>query len=427
MEILKQNEFIIEGTGKIIYDHSQDDARFQISYNPQKVILKTFQMPLGHVFASYGYGRFEGFIGGTNVKIKCSKIAFGLYDKDKYQTSFQILEDLIIGDDVPFHVFKAKLFGIIIDVPEFRIGSYLISIKRFENFDEINSLKKYGCNLEEGEIVIKNFESKTIEKNVTIKMCKEICLMLSFISGVKVFYNRCELTNDKKQSQKIMRINTANIGSYNKGFLPQENIEKILPIFYENFSKMKPNEKKCLFTSIDYLNSKSNKYLEELILRVAQIWEILSDTFLVEEVKNAKIIIDLREVLKKTIREWHKNNKSNGIKDYDFSFIMGRVLTSLDWEKAIKKMEKLVEKENLNSETIGLDFKTLVELRNQIAHSGRFEKTGEEYQNHYGEVYSSALFGVRVLILKKLGYTGYIFREQKFENIGDYIKIEENR
>ena len=164
-----------------------------------------------------------------------------------------------------------------------------------------------------------------------------------------------------------------------------------------------PPEKKCLFTSINYLNSNSNKFLEDSILSIAQIWEILSDTFLTEKIENIDNINILRAELKKTIKAWHKGNE---IIDYDLGFITGRVLDSLNWEKVIKKLEKLAHNESLNLENIGLNFKELISLRNQIAHSGRFKEVGNEIE--YLEVYNSALLGIKVVILKKLGYTGNI-------------------
>lgn len=176
-----------------------------------------------------------------------------------------------------------------------------------------------------------------------------------------------------------------------------------------------------MFTCINYLNSVSRGFFEEKILSVAQTWEILADTFLREKVENNEKLKGLKKELKTTIQMWYTANE---IKEYDLNFIYTRVLTSLDWEKYAKKLEKLSFQEGLNLETIGLDFSELKKLRDQIAHSGRFKEVGQEYK--YLKVFDSALLGVKVLILKKLGYKGDLvcFEEgiPKIINIEYYIR-----
>lgn len=399
MEIFNQNEFIIYGRGKITYPHYQVDTDFQIEYSPFKVTLKTSKIILGQTL-SIGYGAFEGVIFDTETKVICQKICLTKYSK--YQLTFVFIDDLIIGNESNFTLLKAHLFGVNTKINQFNIQNFSVSFNLLENFNDLNTFGiKYGYFLETSELTIKSIDSSYIDKSLSIKLCKELCLLLSFILAKNIIYNRYEFFNTVN-SQKIINKKLIN-NSHGKRFIFEENLNEIIPIFYENFSNMNLNEQKCLFTSIDYLNSTSNKFLEDSILSIAQIWEILADTFLMTEINNAESIQKLRNELKSTIRAWHKNNK---ILDYDLNFIMGRVLNSLDWEKVIKKLENLSYQEGLNFETIGLNFKGLISLRNQIAHSGRFEEIGKE--NEYLEVFDSALLGIKVLILKKLGYKGYI-------------------
>lgn len=400
MEIFEQNELTIYGNGKIIYEHHQGEAQFELEYNPFSIILKTSRIILGQLF-SMNYGKFEGLITDTQIKVECKKICLTKYSK--YQLTFVLLDDLVIGNESDFRIFKARIFGLNINIDEFKIDDYVVSVKKIENFESIDSFnKKYGQILESSELIIKDKDSKILNKESTIKISKDICLILSFILAKNVVYNRCEFLDNDNQSQKIIKINLITNSQGNR-FIYEENLGELIPTLYENYIKMEDNDKKCLFTSIDYLNSVSSKFLEDSILSIAQVWEILADTFLKEKINNTESINLLRTEIKNTVNKWHNENE---IKDYDIDFIKNRVLESLDWEKVIKKLEKLTENENINSEKIGLNFKELISLRNQIAHSGRFKKVGCEIE--YSEIYSSAILGVKVLILKKLGYSGDI-------------------
>lgn len=418
MKIFFQNEFILNGNGKIIYDHYEVDTYFQIEYNSLRLILKTSKISMGQLFA-IGTGRFEGVIEESNLKVECSKICLTQYTK--YQLSFVLLEDLIIGNNLNFKLFKAKLFGLNININEFKLEDYLIQSNKLEDFENINShIKKFGSNLETSEITIKKADSKLLNKTETLEICKNICLLISLITARNIVYNRCEFIDENNEHQKIIRIKL-NSFSYGKKFIYEDDLSNVLPTFYENFKNMNSIEQKCLFTSINYLNSSSNQFLEDSILNVSQIWEILSDTFVNEEITNTENINILRGELKSNIRQWHKKNE---IKDYDLGFIMNRVLGSLDWEKVMKKFESLANNENLDFEKIGLDFKELISLRNQIAHSGRFEQIGNE--DKYLEIYNSALLGIKVIILNKLGYSGeityFIGGIAKTKNISYYLK-----
>jgi hypothetical protein len=70
MKIFLQNEFILNGNGKIIYDHYEVDTHFQIEYNSLKLILKTSKIIMGQLF-SINTGRFEGVIEESKLNIEC--------------------------------------------------------------------------------------------------------------------------------------------------------------------------------------------------------------------------------------------------------------------------------------------------------------------------------------------------------------------
>ena len=400
MEVFSQNEFILNGTGKVIYDHLEVDVHFQIEYSSLKLILKTSKVIMGQLFA-INTGKFKGVIEKSNIEVQCSKICLSQYTK--YQLSFVLLEDLIIGGELNSKEFKATLFGLNTGIKEFRVENYLIQLNLLEDFELLNSYtKKFGSNLETGQIIIKKSDDSTLDKIETIETCNNICLLASLITARNIVYNRCLFIDKNQDTQEHIRIKL-NSFSYGYKFVYEDDLSSILPILYESFKNLNPIEQKSIHTSINYLNSFSSQFLEDSILNVSQIWEILSDTFVSEEINNSENINTLRSELKIQIRKWHKENT---VKDYDLSFIMNRVLGSLDWEKVIKKMETLVGRENIDSEKVGLNFKELIELRNQIAHSGRFKQVGNE--DEYLEIYNSSLLGIKVLLLNKLGYSGRV-------------------
>lgn len=394
MKIFDQNVLSLTGNGKIIYECYEIETNFKIEYSPFdiKIFIPRIEMEY------FSEAKFVGENHNDKLRIACSKICFRDYSINGNEMIFSLLDDLIIGEDSHFNLFKANLFGLNIKFSELKIGNFIVSANIIDNFDEINSFNnKFGCLLESGSLIIKDINSENLNKLKTIEFFNDICLLLSFLLAKKIASNRYEFSNEDKK-QNIIRIKTSNNGK-GRIFIDNESIINSLPTLYDNYSKLKANEKKCFFTSIDYLNSIFNNYLEDSILKVAQVWEILSDTFLVQKVNNTQSISDLRNEIKSTINLWHKNDKS---KDYDIAHIRQRIFEALDWEKAKIKLSNLVEEEKINIEKIGLNISDLIDLRNDIAHEGRFKELGKE--NEYLKIQYAAILGINILMLNKLGY-----------------------
>lgn len=269
--------------------------------------------------------------------------------------------------------------------------------------DKITKLSRnFGYQLENGFITIQSDCLETLDVEDTIKFAKQICLLLSFVLGENLIFNNCEFINEQKETLGYYQLMLVN-NSRGSRYIFEENLSDYLPLMLDKLVNLEEADFKCFETTVNYLNSTSNKYLEDSILAIAQIWEILADNFLKSKVENNPAIIELRSILKREVRTWHKSNE---VKDYELDFIMGRVLSSLDWEKVIKKLNMLVIQENLDGEMIGLDFNNLIEIRNQIAHTGRFAVLGNEHV--YLKFYYSAILGIHVLLLNRLGYNGIL-------------------
>lgn len=398
-----------EGNGKIIYSHANNDISFEINCSPFHIELKTSRVIFGQLY-SINTGRFKG-ITSDGIRIYCENIC--LVEYDKYRLTFTLLSPLIVGEINKPIVFKAKLFGLGNDQLNFKYKDKSISFEKADESDKVAKLaRNFGYQIENGSILIQGDNEEILDIEDTIKLAKRICLLLSFVLGKNVTFNNCEFINEQKESVEFYEITLVN-NSKGTRFILEKNISKYLPKMIEEFDNLEEKDFKCFQTTINYLNSTSNKYLEDSILAMAQIWEILADNFLESKVENNPQVTELRTILKREIRSWHKSNE---IKNYDLGFIMERVLTSLDWEKVITKLKLLAIQENLDTELIGIDFNKLIKIRNQIAHTGRFTELGNEYE--YLEIYNRAKLGIHALLLNKLGYNGTLI-----ENIGGIPKI----
>lgn len=234
MEIFKQNEFTIKGRGNIIYPHHNAITDFEIEYSPFQICLKTPKINLAELF-SINTGEFEGLIYGTETKIICNKISLMRFYKN--QLIFAIHDNLIIGECKDSNLLKVKLFGLSAKIKPFKIHDFNIEFNVVSNFDEINKFcLKYGDIIETSELIVKRTDNRILDKNLSLQISRDICLLLSFILAKNVTFNRCEFYGNEK-SQEIINIRLL---SNNQGqrFVLAKNIEEIITAFYSSISRM---------------------------------------------------------------------------------------------------------------------------------------------------------------------------------------------
>ena len=167
--------------------------------------------------------------------------------------------------------------------------------------------------------------------------------------------------------------------------------------------------------AVNYINSTSKGYLEERLLRIAQAWELLSTDWIKDLNEVPDPIENLKVKLRNSLKQWRAD-----FPEFDKTgFWSGRVLKSLSWDKSISKAEQLASKYSINLEIINLDLKMLFNDRNSVAHSGRFE----DYSVDRMPLIDSAVIGLQLILLRKLGYTGLIHTSENQWTA--YKKIEE--
>ncbi len=114
------------------------------------------------------------------------------------------------------------------------------------------------------------------------------------------------------------------------------------------------------------------------------------------------------------------------IKEYDKELIKNRILLALDWERLNSLLINLLNHYELDQEKLGFDFKTLIKIRNDIAHSGQFRK--KYSKRDLIDLINNNKLGLQIVLLKELGYDGIIVckidkRETKIK-IDELIKVE---
>lgn len=104
-----------------------------------------------------------------------------------------------------------------------------------------------------------------------------------------------------------------------------------------------------------------------------------------------------------------------------------RITEALQWDRTIKKIEQLANSNKINIQKISLDFKQLINARNNVAHDGKMSmEIRDNKDSPPYKLLMAAQFGLRILLLKKLGYSGKIVTSENGcrtnEEISKYIK-----
>jgi hypothetical protein len=391
LQILKQNQSTIKGRGQLIFKYIKFETRFTISYKTHHIVLQIPPIAVNHLL--YNYGQFEGTL-TDGSHISCSKIALNNFNNEK--SIFSFLEDLIIGKESTFDRFEASLIGAYMGNATFNYNALNIQIAEHNKKEDLLQFcNQFGNVLEGSKLSIQNANnSKEIE---IIELSKHICLMFSLISGSMIRYNRSQFFYGKKVVKTIWRIQPE-APNHSTQCVNLFEFGHVLNVLLIHFNKLTPEEQKCYYTVIEYLNSTSARYLEDCILNIAQAWEIIAEQYNPNKIQLSPDIQKLKIKLKQTIKDWKKENSI----DYNTDFISNRLINSLNWDAAIKKIENLAHAEKLDFTKLAVDIKKLIDIRNSIVHTGRFKVIGEEDKTL--QILNSSVLALQVLILSKLGY-----------------------
>lgn len=311
-----------------------------------------------------------------------------------------------------------------VDKGEFLLKSYSIrnniefshnghKIKLAPNSDNVERLDKLTAEL----ALIAETSSLTIDgpadQDRLLDIAVDIKNLLSIAIGRRVTFDR-QIYWTGQTSKLVERAMSKN---ENEGeqIIPDFEIAKYLTTTLPTWSKLSKEQKDDVFIITDYLNQTRHDFIEDRILRTVQAWE--SSAFYWTQGHLPNELVDLKEKIKATYRTW-KNEKNYD----DINGELGKRLTApLDQENLMLRLERLVTDSGLNINKIKLDLKTLKNLRDQVAHTGRIKIKGSEAIRYL----QPGINGLQLIVLRRLGFDGKVNGEKDgwatIEDIKEYF------
>lgn len=236
--------------------------------------------------------------------------------------------------------------------------------------------------------------------------------LLSIALGRRIIFDRQQYWFDGNADivEKEMSKN------YNAGkaIIPDSRIQEFLEQTLPKWRTYTKAEKTKIFIIINYLNQTSHDFIEDRILRTVQAWECFGH-YWIEEIELTDELKDLKTRIKATYKAW-KKERSYDDKNGEIGQRLG---LSLDQEKLLLKLNKIVKQSGLKAEKIKLDLRVLKNLRDIVVHTGRINIDGPEAYSFL----NPGVTGLQLIILKKIGYTGLVYGEK--DGWRTITKIEE--
>ena len=392
---------IREGNGTFSNGNKKYVALFELVHYPEQTIINVrmnfFEEMIAWEFATIRQnwtldGKLEG-----DCKISVKNL-FITKIQDNNLT-FAVPSEVKIGEmsEDKFQYAEFPLVGFYqgqIDLHHNDWHIYINSVTRNRDLVEINS-KNWNIQFEGLTLSIENEGASTEEY---IQITNDITLLLSLAVGNHIIFNRQLYFFEHELKLEVWRRKTG----YSFGAEPciaYHDINDFLKQTIGNFSCWDKNKKDTYFTIIDYINSSYSGHLEDRILRLCIAWENLANQWMGKNTTN-KELKPLKMHLKEAIKGFELPEGHN--KD----FIINRVSQALDWEKLYNSLTGLLNQYNLDNDKLDLDFKKLITIRNDIAHTGQFSRK-YPVEDLTNLIFNNKL-GLQVLLLRELGYDKFI-------------------
>jgi len=414
---MNKNEYypeirVFKGSGTLKSNTKEIKLDFNLVIYPHQI--RIYSDHTLEPFVKLGDWSFCGHI--EDGQIEVSSPVLMLFSANNKGIKLMPQKEFIIGNLNNQQIVSAEfpLIGYYGDEAEFEYENCLYRIsgdKQKADQQEILS-KTWEIQLEGFCLEIKgsNLSLEEFIKRATI-----ITDLLSLAAGNEIGFNRQiykYLDGSKCEVWRSQHLD--DFGAYEcvPHFRMSCYLKQCFPSWYEEISEA---EKKTINVAVNYINSTSKGYLEERLLRITQAWELVSTDWIGDLNEVSEQIENLKVRLKESLKVWR-----NDFPEIDKTgFWTGRVLNSLSWDKSIVKAEQLASEYQINLEAINLDLKKLFNDRNSVAHSGRFKDYGEDRM----PLIDSAVLGLQLILLRKLGYTGMIHTSEN--NWTTYKKVEE--
>ncbi len=412
----KYPELIIrKGIGTFCSGEIEFEVPFEITYYPQNTIIDAeveYNIDLLKVYVTINNWKLQGIV-DQNTFVSAKDLHLSKIKNCKL--TFQPLNEIRFGDTSMNNFTHAEfpMVGLYNGKVELNYKNWQISSIGNDEETALKETKSKQWNLQlEGLTYRLKNNGATIEDFQS--KANNITLLLSLAVGNDIIFNRQLYYKKDLLVLEIWRRKA----DYNFGVescIPDFEINYYLEKSLGYFEKWSKKKKDAFYSIVNYINSSSQGFLEDRLLRLCIAWE----SFATRLAKEKKIINEelgpLKDFLKKSIDAFGLSG------NHDKEFIKNRVLLALDWEKLNNSLINLVNQYKLDHEKLGLDFKTLIKIRNDVAHSGQFRKKYSK-KNLADLIFYNKL-GLQILLLRELGYDNLI--ESQKDNWKTIIKIDE--
>jgi len=190
--------------------------------------------------------------------------------------------------------------------------------------------------------------------------------------------------------------------------VPSFQLDKFLKQALPLWSQWESDKKSVVRLAISYINLSATGYLDTRLFQISQAWEFLAASWIPKGKLNDNER-NLRARIKASYREWKKETPEadpNGCWG-------GRVAFPFQWPLAKRQMESLAASRNIAFPKIGLDLEVLKKARDSVAHTGKLIKQMTSTKNNNSQLLSSAQFGLQLVLIAELGYTGLVVSASK--------------
>ncbi|GGA73287.1 hypothetical protein GCM10008015_12370 [Flavobacterium palustre] len=395
---------ILKGVGIFSLKALEFESHFEVIHFPQNTIITTeIKDNKSNLFDFKNMGGYWSLKGVTEEKSN-------IYAQDLLFTNLTD-NKLTLYSFKDFSINKSKLdsftsaefplVGLYKGNFNTKIENWEISI--LENKEKIEKIQQQSKNW---NIQLEGLHLKLVNPNSTkdkfLSKAKDITSLLSLALGNDIVFNRQLYYQENELVQEDWR----RMVDYNFGTgesVPDFNLDSFLKKALPIYEKWNAKKRKIFYSTVTGINSSSSGFLEDRILRICIAWEGVVSWSKDKKSSNSEL-----DPLKKLLLETVEG--SNLPTNIDKDFIKTRISNSLDWEKTSDSLTNFSNQYLLNPEKLKLDFKSLVKVRNDIAHSGLFRK---EYTTDFiiDLIYNHKL-ALQVILLKELEYDGLVITSE---------------
>lgn len=407
---------ILKGFGTFYSKELEFKSHFEVVHYPQKTIITTqIDETRKNIFAFRNMSdnwELKGLI-EENLTIHAENLLFTNLS-DNILTLFSF-KDLTIYKTLTNNFTSAEF-----PLVGFYKGNFKTEIDNWEiscsgDKEKTVEIRKQS---ENWNIQLEGLNLKLIKPNTSneklLSKANDITSLLSLALGNDIVFNRQKYyKEDELYMENWRRKADHHFGV--EACVPYFAIDTFLEKTLHNYEKWNEKKRKIFYSTVTGINSSSKGFLEDRILRICVAWEGLAGSWSKNKKKPNTELNPLKVLLMETI------NGCNFPPNIDKNLVKTRVSDSLDWEKSSDFLTKFSNQYSINLEKLTLDFKSLVRIRNDIAHSGLFRK---KYSTDFlTDLLYNHKLGLQIILLNELEYDGLVvISENNWER---YTKMEE--